>query len=181
MGTKVTDELLSTVRSIVGADFSDMDIIRALHLANHDPNAAINIIFDTPNFKNPDPRPIARMPRRPVVDKVTVIENHNVSGRDADVVEVLSENGNSGGEWWFVGWADVAGMSTSKGRKLRRGDEVIFTFPKSCQLSSRFPSKGFGRARQAVVACSEIVRFSTKSGGEVLQCFVVIHLFWLFE
>ncbi|MCI61083.1 DNA/RNA helicase, partial [Trifolium medium] len=31
MGSKVTDPNLSTVRSIVGSEFSDMDIIRALH------------------------------------------------------------------------------------------------------------------------------------------------------
>lgn len=48
---KVTDEQLATVRSIVGSEYSDMDIIRALHLANNDATAAINIIFDTPNFK----------------------------------------------------------------------------------------------------------------------------------
>ncbi|KAH7561169.1 hypothetical protein JRO89_XS10G0183700 [Xanthoceras sorbifolium] len=173
MGTKVTDELLSTVRSIVGSEFSDMDIIRALHLANHDPTAAINIIFDTPNFKTLETRLVATRPKQ-VVDKETVIEDGNVNSGDVTVVEVLSENGNGnenggtgGGEWWFVGWGDVAGMSTSKGRKLRRGDAVTFTFPKSCAMSSRFPSKGFGRARQAVVACSEIVRFSTKSGGEI--------------
>ncbi|XAR60084.1 hypothetical protein NMG60_11033326 [Bertholletia excelsa] len=47
MGNKVTDELVATVRSIVGGDYSDMDIIRALHMANNDATAAINIIFDT--------------------------------------------------------------------------------------------------------------------------------------
>ncbi|KAL6575778.1 hypothetical protein OROHE_000759 [Orobanche hederae] len=54
MGNKATEEIISTVRSIVGDEFSDMDIIRALHMANNDPTAAINIIFDTPrSFRKP--------------------------------------------------------------------------------------------------------------------------------
>ncbi|KAG9144008.1 hypothetical protein Leryth_013897, partial [Lithospermum erythrorhizon] len=48
---KVNDELISTVRSVVGVDYSEMDIIRALHMAKNDPTAAINIIFDAPSFK----------------------------------------------------------------------------------------------------------------------------------
>lgn len=43
-----------TVRSIVGQDYSDMDIIRALHMAKNDATAAINIMFDTPKFGNED-------------------------------------------------------------------------------------------------------------------------------
>ncbi|TXG73707.1 hypothetical protein EZV62_002286 [Acer yangbiense] len=175
MATKVTDELLSTVRSIVGSGFSDMDIIRSLHLAKHDPTAAINIIFDTPNFKAPETRPVPTRPLTQVVVKEAVIENGNGNAGYTNVIEVSSENGNQNenggigdGEWWFVGLGYVAAMSTCKGRKLKHGDGVTFTFPKSfSSLNSRFPSKGFGRARQAVVASSEIVRFSTKSGGEI--------------
>lgn len=178
MGTKVAGELLSTVRSIVGQEFSDMDIMRALHMAKHDPTAAINIIFDTPNFKTPEKPSIAARPTQ------SPTENENLSVTVAraasnNAEEMVSEgpkqNGNvngSGGvgsEWWFVGLADVAGMSTCKGRKLKYGDEVTFSFPRKSTLSSPLQGKGvFGRGRPAAAACSEIVRFSTKSAGEVV-------------
>lgn len=162
------NELLSTVRSIVGAEFSDMDIIRALHLANHDPTAAINIIFDTPNFKTPEKKSTPTRPKLLISkENVTPPLSENCTVGNA-VVEDSSENviRTEGSEWWFVGRGDVAGMSTCKGRKVRRGDEVVFAFPTKSS-NSKLPSKNFGRARQAVVACSEIVRFSTKSSGEV--------------
>lgn len=75
-----------------------------------------------------------------------------------------------GSDWWHVGTSEVAGLSTCKGRRVKAGDEVIFTFPfksKASSSPSPSPGKGFGRGRQAAVACSEIVRFSTKDGGEV--------------
>lgn len=165
MGTKVTDEVLSTVRSVVGPDFSNMDIIRALHMANHDPTAAINIIFDTPNFKTPEIKPSAAR-RKLIISKENEIR---ASSENGTLAEPIAEGYSEGSEWWFVGWGDVPAMSTSKGRKLRRGDEVTFTFPLKSfnSLSSKLPSKSFGRARQAEVPCSEIVRFSTKDAGEI--------------
>ncbi|GAY63426.1 hypothetical protein CUMW_225490 [Citrus unshiu] len=165
MGTKVTDEVLSTVRSVVGPEFSNMDIIRALHMANHDPAAAINIIFDTPNFKTPEIKPSAAR-RKLIISKENEIR---ASSENGTLAEAIAEGYSEGSEWWFVGWGDVPAMSTSKGRKLRRGDEVTFTFPLKSfnSLSSKFPSKSFVRARQAVVPCSEIVRFSTKDAGEI--------------
>ncbi|KDO45613.1 hypothetical protein CISIN_1g003540mg [Citrus sinensis] len=165
MGTKVTDEVLSTVRSVVGPEFSNMDIIRALHMANHDPAAAINIIFDTPNFKTPEIKPLAAR-RKLIISKENEIR---ASSENGTLAEAIAEGYSEGSEWWFVGWGDVPAMSTSKGRKLRRGDEVTFTFPLKSfnSLSSKFPSKSFVRARQAVVPCSEIVRFSTKDAGEI--------------
>ncbi|XP_021609407.1 DNA repair protein RAD5A isoform X2 [Manihot esculenta] len=186
MGNKVTDELLSTVRSIVGCDFSDMDIIRALHLANYDPTAAINIIFDTPNFNskfNPQipktPNSSTKCKPKPTPDKPTVVDKENednlgvsCSGITRGEVDVNGENlcpsGYVGSEWWYVGGGVVAGLSTCKGRKVKAGDEVIFTFPtKSSNSSSPSPRKVFGKGRLAAASCSEIVRFSTRDGGEV--------------
>lgn len=173
MGTKVTDEVLSTVRSIVGPEFADMDIIRALHMANHDPTGAINIIFDTPYFKTPEIKPSAARPKLIISkENESCSSSENVTLAEA-VEEGLTEIGShgEGSEWWFLGWGDVAAMSTSKGRKLKTGDEVTFTFPSRSfnSVSSKLPSKSFGRARQAVVPCSEIVRFSTKNSGEVSE------------
>uniref|UniRef100_A0A6N2LKI9 RING-type domain-containing protein n=1 Tax=Salix viminalis TaxID=40686 RepID=A0A6N2LKI9_SALVM len=189
MGTQATEELVSTIRSFVGCDFSDMDIIRALHLAKNDPAAAINIILDTPNFiskqknltpKTPNPKSKA-LPYKPPL--FVVKDNGNRNSRqnlefncvendagDNTVDDNESVSGLVGSEWWFVGSGEVAGLSTCKGRRVKAGDEVDFTFPlksKSSISPSPSPGKGFGRRRQAATACSEIVRFSTKDSGEL--------------
>ncbi|KAH9317698.1 hypothetical protein KI387_019467, partial [Taxus chinensis] len=52
MGSKVNEGILEAMRAVLGAETSDMEIIRALHLAKNDVTAAINIIFDTPGFHN---------------------------------------------------------------------------------------------------------------------------------
>ena len=160
MGNKVTDELLSTVRSIVGSEYSDMDIIRALHMANNDATAAINIIFDTPNFK---PKELPAIPKTPRVSR-TVVSNskrngfenpnsrssseHEANATDCSVsdsgegfVEDVSRRESSlGSELWFVGCNEVSGLSTCKGRRVKPSDEVVFTFPMN--NSSRSPSPG---------------------------------------
>ncbi|KAF2300729.1 hypothetical protein GH714_015396 [Hevea brasiliensis] len=147
MGNKVTDELLSTVRSIVGCDFSDMDIIRALHLAKYDPTAAVNIIFDTPNFnskfkpqisKTPNPSTKSKPKHAPDKPKLVDKENGNrnlgdnlavscsgsTEGEGEGEGDVNGENltlsDSAGSEWWYVGSGDVAGLSTCKGRKVGR-------------------------------------------------------------
>ncbi|KAL2536246.1 actin-dependent regulator of chromatin subfamily A member 3 [Forsythia ovata] len=194
MGIKGTDDVVSTVRSIVGLEFSDMDIIRALHMANNDPTSAINIIFDSPRiFKKPE------FPKKPWVSnrnlnpEVPVVEsnlefnakraensdsgsnsNGNVNIRSGRNEGDGNDNSNGfvsgkefGSEWWFVGTSEVAGLSTCKGRSLSPGDEVNFTFPAERMLTTPSPGKfGGGRGRQAA-ACSEIVRFSTKAHGEI--------------
>ncbi|KAL1544086.1 DNA repair protein rad5a [Salvia divinorum] len=182
MGNKATEEIISTVRSIVGGEFADMDIIRALHLANNDPTAAINIIFDTPrSFRKPDfPKnsETTLNAEPPVV--VDSIVKQNVSRLDHSDSSARSNNqcgGNCctdsgkleemGSEWWFVGSAEVTGLSTCKGRALKPGDEVNFTFPAQKKLITPSPGKiGGGRGRQ-VATCSEIIRFSTSACGEI--------------
>lgn len=49
---KANETILETMRAVLGSEASDMEIIRALHLAKNDITAAINIIFDTPGFKD---------------------------------------------------------------------------------------------------------------------------------
>lgn len=200
---KVNDELVSMVRSIVGSEYSNMDVIRALHMAKNDPTAAINIIFDTPSFRK------AEIPRNPVGlnrnlnsepqtallssnrsgDEDSGCKTHNLNsgsssngvvkgeiedsereGKSEDVRNLSSSGCSSsmGSEWWLVGRCEIAGLSTCKGRSLRPGEEVNFTFPVERKLNSRSPGKfGGGRGRQ-VAACSEIVRFSTQACGEVV-------------
>ncbi|CAI9105535.1 OLC1v1004474C1 [Oldenlandia corymbosa var. corymbosa] len=198
---KVTDELVSMVRSIVGSEYSDMDVIRALHMAKNDPTAAINIIFDTPTFrkleipKNPEPvnRNSNPVSQNPVLNskesgndekdsrsltpssngsvKCREIKESDKEGKKADARDLSSSGCSSssslGSEWWFVGRAEVAGLSTCKGRSLKPGEEVLFTIPVERKLSSPSSGKfGGGRGRQISV-CSEIVRFSTRASGEI--------------
>ncbi|KAL0418285.1 UNVERIFIED_CONTAM: DNA repair protein A [Sesamum radiatum] len=192
MGNKATEEIISTVRSIVGPEFSDMDIIRALHMANNDPTAAINIIFDTPrSFKKPDfskksETSNSNVNAEPPISVASV--KQNVSGvensdhglkSNGSLNERIGRNqgeGNDntdsgvakemGSEWWFVGNGEVAGLSTCKGRTLKPGEPVNFTFPVEKKLTSSSPGKLAVEGRQ-VATCSEIVRFSTNAGGEI--------------
>ncbi|XP_004304707.1 PREDICTED: putative SWI/SNF-related matrix-associated actin-dependent regulator of chromatin subfamily A member 3-like 2 [Fragaria vesca subsp. vesca] len=167
MGNKITDELLSTVRSIVDSGYSDMDIIRALHMANNDVTAAINIIFDTPTLKSSKARPdFPNSPRIPIPEAANSKQNGGdcaASSGDDVVADVERPLGGSE-EWWLVGCGEVAGLSTCRGRKIKAGDVVDFTFP---QKISPSPGKAFGRGRPAAAACSEIVRFSTTDSGEI--------------
>lgn len=175
MGTKVSDHLLSTVRSVVGSDYSDMDIIRALHMANLDPTAAINIIFDTPCFSKPNDTTAAAA-ANPAPSGVKRVEDGikvcPFSERSANHrVEEEEDESVSGDEfrWWFVGCSELSGLSTCKGRRLKAGDELLFTFPisKASNSQTTTPVKRFGRGRPASRNASDIVRFSTKDSGEV--------------
>lgn len=183
----VTDELVSTVRSIVGSEYSDMDVVRALHMAKNDPTAAINIIFDTPNFKSKGILGLQKNQELSRRNSEPVLASPEETG-DLDAGKRASETGDRDGEgpsesqngdvcersvessvdekWWLVGCCELAGLSTCKGRRVKSGDEVIFSFPSKIVSTSPSPGKAFGKGRQAL-ACTEIVRFSTRDSGEV--------------
>ncbi|KAK1383076.1 putative SWI/SNF-related matrix-associated actin-dependent regulator of chromatin subfamily A member 3-like 2 [Heracleum sosnowskyi] len=211
MGNKVTDELLPMIRSIVGQDYSDMDIIRALHMSNNDCTAAINIILDTPKLKKPeitagkgkafdqtggvhmkedgnnvvkDGALVSNVGSKSVGLRELEITTRKLKAldqtggvhlkrdgdnvvKDSKGVEGLSKcssSSSSSDEWWFVGCSDVAGLSTCKGRSLKCGEEVNFTFaPERKETPRKF---GGGRGRGGS-ASSEIVRFSSKACGEI--------------
>ncbi|XP_043724882.1 DNA repair protein RAD5A isoform X2 [Telopea speciosissima] len=192
MGNKITDELITAVRSVICNDFTDMDIIRALHMGNNDVTAAINIIFDMPNFGNKERIDARRSPEvssrnsKPEMNVSVTPERIRNESRDCSLGSELSGARNCSmpectlesaepvrlqpsasncTEWWFVGSAELAALSTCKGRKLKAGDEVIFSFP-SKQSKSPSTAKFPGRGRVAA-ACSEIVRFSTKDSVEI--------------
>ncbi|KAK9168442.1 hypothetical protein Syun_000582 [Stephania yunnanensis] len=180
MGSKVTDELIAIVRSVIGDDgYSNMDVIRALYMANNDVAAAINIIFDTPDFgkktrnsesnglsSSYDGRAGGAIRERSKSADSNGEENLSPNDADADADADASEIlGSVDGEWWLVGSAELAGMSTCKRKKLKAGERVILSFPSEVSNSpstTKFP----GRGRPAA-ACSEIVRFSTKDAGEI--------------
>lgn len=162
MGSKVTDHHI-TVRSIVGSEFTDMDIIRALHMAKNDVTAAINIIFDTHTPKSKPTRTINTQrvsPPKTIPRAAATSSKQTADTGDNNNCSVGSESD----DWWFVGSGEVAGLSTCKGRTINSGDSVIFKFPTKKISVSPSPGKGFGRA----ASCSEIVRFSTEQAGEVI-------------
>ncbi|CAA6663709.1 unnamed protein product [Spirodela intermedia] len=217
---KVTPEQISVVRSVVGGDFPEMDIIRALHLANNDPTAAINIIFDAPaHFQSsvpasqgdgagatpPSPTTPAThapcgmsgMRKVPGATPSPSADHLTHPARDADSVDCHSEEGatsthvncvhyppeapsgdidrkatepgtrdDKNNDWWLVGRCDLTGLSTCKGRRLKAGELVSFSFPstkvESSSSTARFPSRG-----RQVASCSEIVRFATPDSGEI--------------
>ncbi|GLJ41479.1 hypothetical protein SUGI_0858480 [Cryptomeria japonica] len=269
MGSKENNEKIKAIRAILGSESSEMDIIRALHLAKNDITRAINIIFDIPGFQNRDKFNIKRttpgagarvsvannhvssrnnldysIMETPVMDKDKMIipyvhmeatqrNEHGVStplkqdsprtpymrmtqsqslakvdrsaivcvdsksydrsaivcvddsesydkskfssqGYELSIIEESScFSSSEGGEgfsapqmeddWWFVGSTEVTGFSTCRGRKIKRGDVVTFSFP---DPSNQSHSRYWGRGR-AVAACSEIVRFSTERSGEI--------------
>ncbi|VFQ82783.1 unnamed protein product [Cuscuta campestris] len=181
MGNKVDEALISTVRSVVGDEYTEMEVIRALHMANNDVTAAINIIFDTPSFKkfnfgkkSEDPNLSSRSGPRKCSNTSKSSSNdgeksergtnsNNGSQPTSENVETSNKDGREmGNEWWFVGTGEVVGMSTCKGRSIKPGDEVHFTFPVEKKLKP--PSLGkFGRGRPV----AEIVRFSSQALGEI--------------
>ncbi|KAJ8568436.1 hypothetical protein K7X08_027969 [Anisodus acutangulus] len=183
MANKITDELVSMVRSIVGDEYTEMDIIRSLHMAKNNPEAAINIIFDTPSVKKVEIRNNYSNSEAGNTVVSNASSNNTVEIQKSEISTVCSNEGldtKSGcgdnglvgpdirSEWWYVGCGEVAGMSTCKGRILKPGDEVDFTFPVEKKMSSPSLGKfGGGRGRQAAASCSEIVRFSTKACGEI--------------
>ncbi|KAG9459025.1 hypothetical protein H6P81_003533 [Aristolochia fimbriata] len=202
MGNKIVEEQISVVRAVLGQDFSDMDIIRALHMANNDVTAAINIILDTPrvitrdtttrstsNGKNSHKSSDSRLTRqlgsnkRASVSDIDQAENemrNRLSDSDSDqaknggtdnsspeIFEAARSPSSSGrGDWWFVGSSELAGLSTCKGRRLKPGDSVTFTFPADKTLNSPSGAKHPSRGR-TVTTCSEIVRFSNQECGEI--------------
>lgn len=148
-------------------------------MAKNDVTAAINIIFDTP------PKP--QIPNKPLVSNDRSISPHKAISRKSNCenprigsIECDSHlnsspsngttNPNRGERWWLVGSAEVAGLSTCKGRRVKPGEEVIFSFPvkKNSKVSVATPSPGkFGGRGKQAQRCSEIMRFSTQDCGEI--------------
>ncbi|XP_073007051.1 DNA repair protein RAD5A isoform X1 [Typha latifolia] len=158
MGNKPTDDQIAVVRSVVGEGFSEMDIIRALHMANNDAAAAINIIFDTPHLRL-TAAPAAVESPKPRSNSTNLA---NEASGVADATPLALDDSN----WWLIGSSDITGLSTCKGRRLKAGDKVTFSFPSTKSSGSPSATRFFGRGR-TVASCSEIVRFSTEEHGEI--------------
>ncbi|KAH7424297.1 hypothetical protein KP509_11G001600 [Ceratopteris richardii] len=69
-------------------------------------------------------------------------------------------------DWWFLGEVDVDGFSTCKGVKLKEGELVSFTFPRTQSQTMKSNARAWGRGRGSN-SNLEIVRFSTREAGEI--------------
>lgn len=182
---------MALVRSVVGDEVKEMDIIRALHMSNNDAAAAINIILDTPrplssslpppSNKSFCPNSSSNSPPNPAEATAPPLKSNkkqklNNSSSSSSRILASSEPCSSSpspplpsseSDWWLIGSTELAGLSTCKGRRINPGDKITFSFPKSQTSNSpsalKFPA---GRTRP-VASCSEIVRFSHGQTGEI--------------
>ncbi|KAM0832771.1 hypothetical protein ACQ4PT_064685 [Festuca glaucescens] len=161
------EEQVATVRAVLGEETPEMDIIRALHMAGGDPTKAVNILLDF-HHKLPPPPPSLSPSPPPVKPTAESIPPPKTPAQSKPTAEKPRPNpATIGGRdhWWLVGSAEMAGLSTCKGRRIAAGEPVSFSIPNSAAAAA--PGKG-RPGRFALASCtSEIMRFSTPQQGEV--------------
>ncbi|PUZ75895.1 hypothetical protein GQ55_1G246400 [Panicum hallii var. hallii] len=173
------EEQVAMVRAVLGDGMPEMDIIRALHMAGDDPTKAINILLD---FDHKPPQPPLRPtplpspsppPGKPAKTLAESTPPSKAPARPKPKAEKpkaapapATTNGNGAGEhWWLVGSAEMAGLSTCKGRRIAPGDAVTFSFPNAAAAAAAGKSRP---GRSSLASCSsEIMRFSSPNHGEV--------------
>ncbi|KAM2465763.1 hypothetical protein ACFX1W_004815 [Malus domestica] len=82
---------IKRVSPVVDSGYSDMDIIRALDMANNDVTAAINLIFDTPSFKLKERPPAFR--KNPQILSSEVVNLKQIGGQKSIALWVPKEMG----------------------------------------------------------------------------------------
>ncbi|KAL6899143.1 hypothetical protein ACP4OV_005801 [Aristida adscensionis] len=164
------DEQVAMVRAVLGEGTPEMDIVRALHMAGDDPTKAINILLDfdhrpPPPSTSPSPSPSPAKPAKTLTEPTPPPREAPTRPRPR-AEKPKPETANGGGEhWWLVGSAEMAGLSTCKGRRLAPGDAVTFSFPKAAAAAASGKTR---TGRPGLAACSSgIMRFATAQHGEV--------------
>ncbi|CAL4887581.1 unnamed protein product [Urochloa decumbens] len=168
-------EQVAMVRAVLGDGMPEMDIIRALHMAGDDPTKAINILLDfdhkpPPPPPSPSPSPPPGKPAKTLAESTPPSKSparpkpRAEKPKAAPAPAPATTNG-AGEHWWLVGSAEMAGLSTCKGRRIAPGDAVTFSFPNTAAAAAAGKSRP---GRSSLASCSsEIMRFSTPSHGEV--------------
>ena len=184
---KEREEQVAMVRAVLGEGTPEMDIIRALHMAGDDPTKAINILLDfnhkaapplpptpTPSLSpSPSPSPPPGKPAKSLVDSTlpSKAPTRPMPTAEKSKPAAPTTNGGGGEHWWLVGSAEMAGLSTCKGRRNASGDAVTFTFPNATAAAGKSRP-----GRPALASCSSaIMRFSTPSHGEVHYFITAVH------
>lgn len=166
-------EQVAAVRAVLGEETPEMDIIRALHMAGDDPTKTINILLDLhhnlppPPSPSPSPPPVqpTKPPSKSIPPPKTPAQPKPAAAAGKPGPKSNPAPTGGGEHWWLVGSAEMAGLSTCKGRRIAAGEPVTFSFPNSATAAAL----GKGRpGRFALASCtSEIMRFSTPTHGEV--------------
>lgn len=166
-------EQVAAVRAVLGEETPEMDIIRALHMAGDDPTKTINILLDLhhnlppPPSPSPSPPPVqpTKPPSKSIPPPKTPAQPKPAAAAGKPGPKSNPAPTGGGEHWWLVGSAEMAGLSTCKGRRIAAGEPVTFSFPNSATVAAL----GKGRpGRFALASCtSEIMRFSTPTHGEV--------------
>ncbi|KAM3295517.1 hypothetical protein ACQJBY_038042 [Aegilops geniculata] len=169
-------EQVAAVRAVLGEETPEMDIIRALHMAGDDPTKTINILLDLHHNLPPSPSPSpppqpppvqpTKPPSKSIPQPKTPAQPKPPAAASGKPRPKSNPAPTGGGEhWWLVGSAEMAGLSTCKGRRIAAGEPVTFSFPNAATAAAT----GKGRpGRFALASCtSEIMRFSTPTNGEV--------------
>ncbi|WVZ75201.1 hypothetical protein U9M48_023282 [Paspalum notatum var. saurae] len=168
------EELVAVVRAVLGEVTPEMDIIRALHMAGDDPTKAINILLDfdqkplppPPPTPSPSPSPSPGKPAKPLAESTPPSKAPARPKATAEKPKPAATNGVGGEQWWLMGSAEMAGLSTCKGRRIAPGDAVTFSFPNATVAAA--PAGKSRPGRPGLTSCSsEIMRFSTANHGEV--------------
>ncbi|CAM0948087.1 unnamed protein product [Alopecurus aequalis] len=175
---------VATVRAVLGGGTPEMDIIRALHMAGDDPTKAINILLDfhhkPPPSPSPSPPPLKPTkptaesippPKTPAQPKPPAEKPRPIPAQPKPPAEkprpspATAATGGGRERWWLVGSAEMAGLSTCKGRRVAAGEPVSFKIPNSKAAAA--PGKGRPGRFSPASSGSEIMRFSTPQQGEV--------------
>ncbi|KAK9931068.1 hypothetical protein M0R45_018364 [Rubus argutus] len=160
-------ENVKEIRSVLGSEIPEFEVLRALSQCGGDRNAAINFILENAGaivVKNTNTGTGARISTRinQGADSHNVLKPNSVVKKEVPDCEVISvkqvrpqnlEDGDFPTErdWLLVGGTLVTALSTSKGRKLVDNEIVNLSFP-SVNSSNK---------------TRWIVRFSTKRSGEI--------------
>jgi DNA repair protein RAD5 len=175
---KEREEHVAMVRAVLGDGMPEMDIIRALHMAGDDPTKAINILLDfdhkpAPPTPSPSPSPspppgkLAKTLAESTPPSKAPARSKPTAEKPKAAPAPATTNGAcaaAGENWWLVGSAVMAGLSTCKGRRIAPGDAVTFSFPNAAAATAGKSRSG----RPSLASCSsEIMRFSTTNHGEV--------------
>jgi len=174
------EEQVAMVRAVLGDGMPEMDIIRALHMAGDDPTKAINILLDfdhkppPPPLRttpSPSPSPPPGKPAKTLAEstppsKAPARPKPTAEKPKAAPAPATTNVAGAGEHWWLVGSAEMAGLSTCKGRRIAPGDAVTFSFPNAAAAAVAAGKSRPGRS--SLASCSsEIMRFSTPNHGEV--------------
>ena len=165
------EEQVATVRAVLGEETPEMDIIRALHMAGDDPTKAINILLDfhhkpPPPSPSPSPPPVKPAAESTPPPPKTPAQPKPPAEKPRSSPATTGGGGGGRDRWWLVGSAEMAGLSTCKGRRVAAGEPVSFSIPNSAAAAASGKGRP-GRFYPSSGAPSEIIRFSTPQQGEV--------------